>query len=73
VSDALIGLDVGAIGVKAIAVSDTGEVLARAERGYPTRTPRPGWSSIHRISTADHKHVDRIPVIAGVDANTPLS
>jgi len=33
VSDALIGLDVGPTGVKAIAVSETGEVLARGERG----------------------------------------
>ena len=43
-SDALIGLDVGTTGVKAIAVSETGEVIARAERGYPLLTPRPGWA-----------------------------
>jgi xylulokinase len=44
VSDALVGLDVGTSGVKAIAISDTGDVLTRAERSYPLSTPRPGWS-----------------------------
>ena len=39
----LVGLDVGTTGVKAVAVSTTGEVLARAERGYPLSTPQPGW------------------------------
>jgi xylulokinase len=39
----LVGLDVGTTGVKAVAVSETGEVLARAERGYPLSTPQPGW------------------------------
>lgn len=39
-----VGLDVGTTGVKALAVSPTGEVLARAERGYGLSTPRPGWS-----------------------------
>jgi xylulokinase len=41
---ALVGLDVGTTGVKAIAVSPDGEVLARAERGYGLSSPRPGWS-----------------------------
>ncbi len=40
---ALVGLDVGTSAVKALAVSQAGEVLARAERGYPVSTPRPGW------------------------------
>jgi xylulokinase len=40
----LVGLDVGTTGVKAIAVSPDGEVLARAEEEYPLSTPRPGWS-----------------------------
>jgi xylulokinase len=40
----LVGLDVGTTGVKALALSPDGEVLARAERGYPLSTPRPGWS-----------------------------
>src|SRR5215218_7207936 len=40
----LVGLDVGTTGVKALAVSTGGEVLARAERGYPLSTPRPGWA-----------------------------
>ncbi len=41
---ALLGLDVGTTGVKALAVSPDGEVLARAERGYDLSSPRPGWS-----------------------------
>jgi xylulokinase len=40
----LVGLDVGTTGVKALALSRTGEVVARAERPYPLSTPRPGWA-----------------------------
>jgi xylulokinase len=40
----LVGLDVGTTGVKAVAVSPTGEVLARAGESYPLSTPQPGWS-----------------------------
>ena len=39
-----VGLDVGTTGVKAIAVSPNGEVVARAEREYPLATPAPGWA-----------------------------
>ena len=41
---ALVGLDVGTTGVKALAISPEGEVLARAEEAYPLSTPRPGWA-----------------------------
>ena len=41
---ALIGVDVGTTGVKAIAIAPDGEVLARVEQSYPLSTPRPGWS-----------------------------
>jgi xylulokinase len=40
----MIGLDVGTTGVKALAVSPTGLVLASAEEEYPLSTPRPGWA-----------------------------
>ena len=40
----LIGLDVGTSGVKAIAISPEGEILAAADEGYSTSTPHPGWS-----------------------------
>jgi xylulokinase len=40
----LVGLDVGTTGVKAVAVSPTGEVLATDEESYPLSTPRPGWA-----------------------------
>jgi len=43
-SPALVGLDVGTTGVKAIAVSPEGAVLASATRPYPLSTPRPGWA-----------------------------
>jgi xylulokinase len=40
----LIGLDVGTTGVKALAISPVGDVLARAEETYELSTPRPGWA-----------------------------
>jgi xylulokinase len=40
---ALVGIDVGTTGVKAVAIDAGGEVIARAERDYPLATPRPGW------------------------------
>ena len=41
---ALVGLDVGTTGVKALAIDETGAVLARAEEAYPLSIPQPGWS-----------------------------
>ncbi len=41
---AVVGIDVGTSAVKAIAVAEDGEVLARREVGYPLSAPRPGWS-----------------------------
>ena len=41
---ALVGLDVGTTGLKAIAISLGGEVVARAEETYGMATPRPGWT-----------------------------
>ena len=41
---ALVGIDVGTSGVKALALSPTGDVLARAEKEYPLSTPQPGWA-----------------------------
>jgi xylulokinase len=40
----LVGLDVGTTGLKALALSPSGEVVARAEREYPLAVPRPGWA-----------------------------
>jgi xylulokinase len=40
----LVGIDVGTTGVKALAVSTSGDVVARAEEPYPLSTPQPGWS-----------------------------
>jgi len=42
--DALIGVDVGTSGVKALAVSPDGRVLDEVEESYPLSTPRPGWA-----------------------------
>ena len=41
---ALIGLDVGTTGVKAVAVGPDGKLIASEEEGYALSTPRPGWS-----------------------------
>lgn len=43
-TQALVGIDVGTSGVKALALSPTGEILARAEHDYPLLTPKPGWA-----------------------------
>jgi xylulokinase len=40
----LVGLDVGTTGVKAVAISPEGEVLATDEESYPLSTPRPDWA-----------------------------
>jgi xylulokinase len=40
----LVGLDVGTTGVKALRISPDGEIVARAEEGYPLSTPQPGWA-----------------------------
>jgi xylulokinase len=44
VTAALVGLDVGTTGVKALAISPDGELVGRAEHEYPLSTPRPGWA-----------------------------
>ena len=44
---ALVGVDVGTTGARRLAISPTGEVLAKAEEGHPLSTPRPGWSEQH--------------------------
>ena len=41
---AAVGVDVGTSAVKAIAVGEDGEVLARREVAYALSTPRPGWA-----------------------------
>jgi len=40
----LVGLDVGTTGVKAIAITPEGEVVASAEEGYALSTPHTGWA-----------------------------
>jgi xylulokinase len=42
--ETLIGLDVGTSGVKAIAVSAEGQIVASASESYPLSTPHSGWS-----------------------------
>jgi len=43
-SDVLVGLDVGTSGVKAVAISPDGELVASAEEPYALSTPQPGWA-----------------------------
>jgi xylulokinase len=40
----LVGVDVGTTGVKALAITPRGDVVGKAEEGYPLSTPRAGWS-----------------------------
>jgi xylulokinase len=40
----LVGIDVGTTGVKAVAISTSGELLATDEESYPLSTPHPGWA-----------------------------
>ncbi len=42
--DLLIGLDVGTSGVKGVAISPDGDVVATADESYPLSIPRPGWA-----------------------------
>jgi len=39
-----VGLDIGTGGARAVAVSESGEVVAEASAGYPLMSPHPGWS-----------------------------
>ncbi|MCC6494188.1 MAG: xylulokinase [Pirellulales bacterium] len=41
---ALIGIDVGTSGTKALAIAPDGRILASASAGYPCAHPRPLWS-----------------------------
>src|SRR3954470_6443468 len=41
---AVVGIDVGTSGVKALAVSEPGEVLASCEEESPLSIPRTGWA-----------------------------
>jgi xylulokinase len=40
----LLGLDVGTGGARAVAVDESGNVVAEASSGYPLYIPRPGWT-----------------------------
>ncbi|MDQ4126895.1 MAG: xylulokinase [Actinomycetota bacterium] len=40
----LVGLDVGTGGARAVAVDESGGVVAEASSEYPLASPRPGWS-----------------------------
>jgi xylulokinase len=44
VTDALVGLDVGTTGVKALAIDPDGAIAASAEEHYGLSSPQPGWS-----------------------------
>ena len=42
--DLLLGLDLGTGGVRALLVSEAGEVVAAHSEEYPLATPKPGWA-----------------------------
>ncbi len=39
----LLGLDIGTAGAHAVAIDETGAIVASASREYATHSPRPGW------------------------------
>ena len=41
---AFIGIDVGTGGARALAVGESGDILAEASAEYPLHSPHPGWS-----------------------------
>src|SRR5689334_343712 len=43
----LVGLDIGTTGARAVAVDESGKVVAAASDDYPLYTPRPGWTEQH--------------------------
>ncbi len=40
----VVGLDIGTSGARALAVDESGKVIADASAEYPILTPKPGWS-----------------------------
>jgi xylulokinase len=40
----LLGLDVGTSGARAVAVDESGSIVAEASSGYPLLSPHPGWT-----------------------------
>jgi len=40
----MVGLDIGTTGARALAVDDSGQVVATASAEYPLYSPRPGWT-----------------------------
>jgi xylulokinase len=40
----LVGLDVGTGGARAVAVDESGEIVAEASSEYPLHSPHPGWT-----------------------------
>src|SRR6266851_824528 len=40
----LLGLDLGTTGARAVAVDESGRLLASASAGYDLSMPRPGWT-----------------------------
>ena len=70
-TEALVGLDVGTTGVKAIAITPGGEVVASAEEGYPLSTPQPGWSEQDPEDWV--RASERALARLGVDASSPSS
>ncbi len=44
---ALLGIDIGTTGAKAIVIDTAGRVLGAATTEYPLLTPRPGWTEQH--------------------------
>lgn len=59
-----LGLDIGTSGVKAILLSDHGDVVAQATASLPISRPKPLWSEQNADDwwTATNTAVDRLPI-----------
>ncbi|MHB8076261.1 gluconokinase [Desulfosporosinus fructosivorans] len=42
--EATLGVDIGTTGCRCVAYSDQADVVVKAERLYPTSSPKPGWA-----------------------------
>ncbi|MCQ2436844.1 MAG: hypothetical protein MJ099_00425 [Clostridia bacterium] len=49
----LIGIDVGTTGTKSMVVSEHGEIVGHAYRGYPIATPKPGYNEQNALDWWD--------------------
>ena len=65
----LVGLDVGTTGARAVAIDESGSLIASASAEYPLLMPRPGWTEQHPADwwTASREVLGRVAAESGGD------